>query len=225
MSVAIADDEDFEYMMEDTWGFEVVRYDEDGDEVKKVRSIDERSVRTFSAEATLAAKLVSFRPSQFGEEAEKAVSNSIPEDPYQADIKEVCELIFSPPCDFQELIVRIGASQVSACPSLTLAQFMSTLSTLARKAGKELTAKRAAELVDSVLQSIQKGGGMIDVSKLHGLMALRFGGSGGTGSIIELVKAKMLKRAGSDGLRAIHRVMKIMDDDGSKVRVWGLRKG
>lgn len=42
MSVAIADDEDFEYMMEDTWGFEVVRYDEDGGEVKKVRSIDER---------------------------------------------------------------------------------------------------------------------------------------------------------------------------------------
>ena len=26
----------------------------------------------------------------------------------------------------------------------------------------------------------------------------------------------MLSRAGSDGLRAIHRVMRIMDDDGSK---------
>ncbi|GMH70544.1 hypothetical protein TrRE_jg9014, partial [Triparma retinervis] len=133
VSSAISDDEDFEYMMEDTWGYEIVRYDEDGDEVKK-----------------------------FSEEASLAVSNSVPSDPYQDDVKEVCGLIFSPPCDFSGLIVRLGASQVSACPSLTLPQFASALSSSARRSGGSLSARRAAELVDSVLQSVQKGGSMID---------------------------------------------------------------
>ena len=57
---------------------------------------------------------------------------------------------------------------------------------------------------------------MIKVEDLHGVLSMRFGGGGHGGSIIEVVKAKMLQRAGSDGLRAVGRVMKMMDDDGSR---------
>jgi len=144
MSASITDDEDFEYMMEDTWNFEVVRYDEDGGEVRK-----------------------------FEEEGEKAAHDAAPADPYHDDIKEVCDIIFTPPCTFDELITRVGASQVSNCPSLTLPQFMACLGRRGKREEKEINAKRAAELTDSVLQSIQKGGSMIDVQKLWGLMSLR----------------------------------------------------
>ena len=57
---------------------------------------------------------------------------------------------------------------------------------------------------------------MIEIEKLYFLLERRFGGGPQGGSIIDIVKCKLLQRAGSDGLRAVARVMKMMDDDGSR---------
>ena len=184
VGAAIFDDEDFETMMEDTWNFEVVKVEDiEGDGEEKGGA--------------------------GGEKKEVLME----EDPYAADTKKVAELIFNPPCNVGDFVVRVGASQVSSSPTLTTAQFMSALK---KASNTPLSAHDAAELCDSVIQVMGKGKTMIKVEDLHSVLSMRFGGGGHDGSIIEVVKAKLLQRAGSDGLRAVARVMKMMDDDGSK---------
>ncbi|GMI15003.1 hypothetical protein TrVE_jg10976 [Triparma verrucosa] len=151
-----------------------------------------------------------------GEVDAKQASAEVEEDPYAADMKKVAELIFNPHCDLGTFVERVGASQISSSPTLTVAQFLTTLGKAGARAQPPLTAKAAAELCDSVIQTLGKGKTMIDVTSLHGILSMRFGAGGGGGSIIEIVKNKMMQRAGSDGLRAVARVMAMMDDDGSK---------
>lgn len=187
---AIIEDNDFEGMIENTWRFSI----EDCD--RREAEEEERLERG-------------------GGEEEQERHRGIDEDPYADDIKVVSELIFSPVCNLDDFIVRVGASQVSARPTLTTIQFMSLLKVSSK--GK-MAVTKATELTDSVIQSVEKGAGVIDIQKLHSLLSLRFGEGGGgrEGGIIHAVKAKLLQRAGSDGLRAVSRVMTMMDDDGSK---------
>jgi len=193
VGAAIQEEEDFEYMMTDTWDFEVVKFGDDG--------------------APLESKLLD----GFAEKE----SASLPSDPYAEDMKVVAEILYTPPCDFEKFIKRTHASQIQTVPTMTTGEFGVCLKRLSQVA---LNAKRLAELTDSVQQSLRGDsssqrsvGMMINIQNLHGLLNLRYGGGGGkSGSIVDIVKDKLLQRAGSDGLRAVARVMKMMDDDGSK---------
>ncbi|GMH63836.1 hypothetical protein TrLO_g596 [Triparma laevis f. longispina] len=146
----------------------------------------------------------------------KQATEAMEQDPYADDMKKVAELVFNPHCDLGTFVQRVGASQVSSSPTLTVAQFLASLRKVGANQQPPVSGATTAELCDSVIQTLGKGKMMIDVTSLHGLLSIRFGAGGGGGSIIEVVKAKMLQRAGSDGLRAVARVMAMMDDDGSK---------
>jgi Ca2+-binding EF-hand superfamily protein len=189
VGASITDEDDFEFMMTDTWGFEVVKFGEDG-------------------EALESSLLDGFNPP----------ANAIPEDPYAEDMKVVAGLLYTPPCNFEKFIERCHASQIQAVPTMTTGEFGVLLK---RMSTEPLRPQRIAELVDSVQQTMRTGersvGMMINIQNLHSILNLRHGGgSDKSGSIIDIVKGKLLQRAGSDGLRAVSKVMNMMDDDGSK---------
>ena len=143
-----------------------------------------------------------------------------PVDPLAADLAELMALIYTPPRPLDPFICHLGASQVSACPALTTAQFSATLRKLSSKSQIELSSRRAAELTDAVASKLGiVAGGSIPIEKLHAMLTTKLGGGGpaaGGGSIIDVVKSKMLAKCGSDGLRAIRKVLEVMDGDGTK---------
>ena len=191
--------------MTDTWNFEVARFGENG-EPENGEPLEGEFLDGFGAASSSSSSSTPFSLS----------------DPYAADMKTVSEIIYTPPCDFDKFVDRLHASQVQTVPMMTTGEFGVALKRLSKEA---LKPRRLAELTDSVQQTMRGGGDgsgrsagmMMNVQDLHGVLNLRFGGGAGkSGSIIDVVKAKLLQRAGSDGLRAVSRVMNMMDDDGSK---------
>ena len=183
LSVGISEDDDFVFLLESTWGFEW----------------SDPLIGEFDSML-----------SGVGPDDAAQPGSHLPDDPYAEDVKEIASL-FKYPCTLESLITSMGASQISASPSISLVQFSMVL----KKMG--LPKNRCAELSDSLSQSmVPKGTTIVEVVKVLNLFEQRYGGGGNDGSIIDQVKTKLLKRAGSDGLRAVGRVMKMMDDDGSR---------
>ena len=186
VGASIDEDDDFIFLIEETWGFEF----EDPLAKEFQGLLDQGDDNSTGINAD---------------------GSGVSDDPYAEDIKEIGTLLYTPPVTLEALITTCGASQISACPSVSIVQFSMVL----RKLG--VAPQRCASLADSLSQSMpKKGTSMVEIEKLHNLLERRLGGGAKGGSVIDIVKAKLLQRAGSDGLRAVARVMKMMDDDGSR---------
>jgi len=99
ISSSIPSDEDFIFFLSETWGFEF--------------------------EDPLASEFQSMMDGNAEGDDFQALEGSASQvdDQYTDDIKLVGEIMYTPPKTFEELITFTGASQISACPSISLAQF------------------------------------------------------------------------------------------------------
>ena len=133
------------------------------------------------------------------------------------------KILFTPPANLPIFMQKLGMNMSVSDDKMFPSTFALKIKSIK---GANLN-KRAC---DRIAQTATLGANQVDVSDLHDEMVRRFGSRGSKGAsstggvapvgsssnIVDKIRKKIIARAGSHGLHALSRVLKIMDDDGNK---------